>query len=174
MAIRKLIRQGLKGGWVISDTCSVCGIRSKHKNPSVSSRQIHSELTATLPRKTRPPGHFLPPYVVYPPSRRSTNRLRRSPYMTTRTRLKLPDSLTPIVRQPGFQGPKTAAFFLALTSSVDALPACHSHEQLVPWPLIWPSLQEVLLVCPIAGTAAPRPREATRVPFSSWPFDKKV
>ncbi len=72
------------------------------------------------------------------------------------------------------QGPKAAAFFLALTSSVDALQACHSHEQLVPWRLIWRSLQEVLLVCPIAGTAASRPRESIRVPFSSWSFDKKV
>jgi hypothetical protein len=72
------------------------------------------------------------------------------------------------------QGPKAAAFFLTLTSSVDALQACHWHEQLVPWPLIWPILQEVLLVCPIAGTAASRPRESIRSPFSSWPFDKKV
>jgi hypothetical protein len=48
MAIRKLIQQELKGGWVISGTCSVCGMRFKPKNPSVSSRQIHSELTATF------------------------------------------------------------------------------------------------------------------------------
>jgi hypothetical protein len=62
---------------------------------------------------------------------------------------------------------------LVLTSSVDALQACRSREQPVPWPLIWPSPQEVLLACPTAGTAASRPRESSRVPFSSWPFDQK-
>ena len=54
----------------------------------------------------------------------------------------------PFAEPADFQAPTVAAFFLAWTFSVDALPACHSHERLVPWLLIWPSLLEVLLVCP--------------------------
>ena len=48
MALRKLIQQELKGGWVVSGTCSVCGMRFKPKTPSASSKQIQGELTASF------------------------------------------------------------------------------------------------------------------------------
>jgi hypothetical protein len=48
MATRKLVQQELMDGWVVSGSCSVCGMRFKPKNPSATPRQIHRELTASF------------------------------------------------------------------------------------------------------------------------------
>lgn len=50
------IHQELKCGWVIFGSCSVCRIRFKPKNSTGSSRQIHSELTATFNSHNCKPG----------------------------------------------------------------------------------------------------------------------